>query len=273
VIPLLLLLLLDGDPSLGGVSASERQVLLELFDSTGGPTWTNPAGWGGRPGTECSWAGIECRPVQSIQPMSQVHAIDLTRNHLTGSLPASLASLPGLTTLDLTDSGISTPLPEALLARWEQGLLDIRGDLPLTDITEIRLFVSTNVWCANEAIILKNDGTVTRYRERCRKPRATDPRPYCEIRRAKTREFSRVARFLASNGFYASHERPLDKGVWVDVPIVTVSVTDPRGVHAVEVLPNGDDSLQAWSYDAVIRGTIADLDWSKPEIRARCPYP
>lgn len=269
----LLLLLFGLDPDLGGVSASERQVLLELFEATGGPSWTNPAGWGGPPGTECSWAGIECRPVQSIQSISQVHTIDLSRNHLTGSLPASLASLPGLVRLDLTGSGVSTPLPEPLLARWERGLLEIRGDLPLTDITEIRLFISTNVYCSNEAIIIKNDGTVTRYRERCRKPRATAPKPYCEIQRATTREFSRVARFLASNGFYASHERPLDKGVWVDVSVLTVSVTDPRGVHTVEVSPNGDDSLRAWSYDAVIRGTIADLDWSKPETRTHCPYP
>ncbi len=159
------------------------------------------------------------------------------------------------------------------MARWERGLLEIRGELPLTDTTEIRLFVSTSVYCADDAIIIKSDGTVSRYRERCRKPGATDPKPYCEIRRGKTREFSRLARFLASNGFFSPHERPLDRGVWVDVAIVTVGVTDPRGVHTVEVSPNGDDSLQAWSYDAVIRGAVADLDWSKPETVAHCPYP
>ncbi|MRR12262.1 hypothetical protein EG835_07310, partial [bacterium] len=232
---LLLLLLLHPPADSTAVPQAERRPLIDLFEACGGPSWINHDGWGGPSGTECSWAGVECRPDDSTPGLSHVFSIDLARNRLTGSLPASLATLPHLARLTITGNRLDAPLPEALVALWERGLLDIRSDQSLTDVTEVRLLVSTNVYCANEAVLITRDGSVSYYRERCRKPRATNPKPYCELRQAKTGDFSRLTRFLSSTGFFSSHSRPSNKGVWVDVAIVTVTAFGPFGIqHTVE---------------------------------------
>jgi hypothetical protein len=40
------------------IPAAERQALVDLYNSTGGASWTNRAGWNGAAGTECSWTGV-----------------------------------------------------------------------------------------------------------------------------------------------------------------------------------------------------------------------
>ena len=42
------------------IPASERTALIDLYTSTGGPSWTTNTGWLGAAGTECSWYGVTC---------------------------------------------------------------------------------------------------------------------------------------------------------------------------------------------------------------------
>ena len=40
------------------IPASERAVLLDLYASTNGASWTYNTNWNGGVGTECSWYGV-----------------------------------------------------------------------------------------------------------------------------------------------------------------------------------------------------------------------
>lgn len=268
---LLLALLQAGEDS--GVPIAERTVLLDLYRATDGENWIDKEGWDGQPGTECSWKGVRCWPATDASQRWHVNVLELSKNGLKGPLPSSLATLPYLIKLDVTGNGISLPVPEPVLRLWDQGRLDIECGGAFTDADEVRLTVLTNVYCANETIVVRSDGKVSYFRERCKTPRAKNPRPYCELRQAETREFHRLTRYLSANGFFELHDRPINKGVWVDVPTVTVTVKGRTGIRAVEIFPNGDDSLQTWSYEKVVRGIVADLTWGAPLRVAQCPFP
>ena len=73
------------------IPTSERQVLLNLYNSTNGANWINKTGWNGPSGTECKWNGIWCNTNES-----HVTAIALYFNNLVGTLP----SISGLTALE-----------------------------------------------------------------------------------------------------------------------------------------------------------------------------
>ena len=75
------------------IPASERAVLLDLYASTNGASWTKKTNWNGPVGTECSWYGVSCDGTQS-----HVTGIYFTiGNNLVGTLP----SLSGLTALQM----------------------------------------------------------------------------------------------------------------------------------------------------------------------------
>ena len=84
------------------IPASERAVLLDLYASTNGGSWTESSGWGGAVGTECTWYGVTCDAGGNT-----VKFIVLQQDNLSGSLPA----LTGLTNLQyfLVDSPTSYP--------------------------------------------------------------------------------------------------------------------------------------------------------------------
>jgi hypothetical protein len=83
---------------------SERAVLLELYDLTGGPSWINRNFWGGPPGSECDlenpWSGVECR--LGADGFNHVADIFLESNGLNGTLPADFNKLTQLELLELS---------------------------------------------------------------------------------------------------------------------------------------------------------------------------
>jgi hypothetical protein len=82
-----------------GIPASERAVLVDLYNSTNGAGWWDTVGWLGEPGTECNWSGITCN-----ESGTSVVGISLLFANLTGSLPASLNRLTNLTNLQFNDN-------------------------------------------------------------------------------------------------------------------------------------------------------------------------
>jgi len=85
---------------------AERQVLIAIYNGTGGAGWTNSTNWNGAAGTECTWFGVICDGGQTT-----VTSIDLNTNNLTGSLPATLNNLTGLVTFYVNDNQLTGPIP------------------------------------------------------------------------------------------------------------------------------------------------------------------
>jgi hypothetical protein len=87
------------------IHASERQVLVYIYTSTNGASWTASTNWNGAPGTECAWYGISGEAGQLHVP-----SILLSSNNLTGSLPA-LTGLTKLTSFFVGKNKLTGALP------------------------------------------------------------------------------------------------------------------------------------------------------------------
>jgi hypothetical protein len=114
-----------------GVRPDECEILLRLYERTGGQYWANTAGWlththicGQQdifPFIE-PWYGISC----SFDHPRRIRRIDLSGNNLTGSqlfstdldrnLSFSLSMFPALERLDLGNNSLGGPLPNEFTA-------------------------------------------------------------------------------------------------------------------------------------------------------------
>lgn len=88
-------------------NASDVGVLAALYDATGGPSWPESGGWLGEGAVE-QWHGV------TADSLGRVTGLDLTRNGLSGRLPATLGRLARITRLRLGDNQLSGPLPSSL---------------------------------------------------------------------------------------------------------------------------------------------------------------
>src|ERR1041385_8586032 len=75
------------------IPSTERDVLVALYNSTGGAGWAVQTNWNGAPGTECTWYGVGC-------DSGSAHVIRIAlANNLVGTIP----DLTGLTALQSFD--------------------------------------------------------------------------------------------------------------------------------------------------------------------------
>ena len=82
------------------VYVDEKDVLIEIYNATGGNQWTNSDGWSSSndADTFCAWHGIICTS-ESNRSIQYLH---LESNNLVGSLPTSIYSLPSLISVDVS---------------------------------------------------------------------------------------------------------------------------------------------------------------------------
>ena len=117
-------------PARAAIPKGERSALTAFYKAAGGPKWAVRTGWLGKAGTECSWAGVGCN-----QARTAVTSLFLSDNGLSGSLPASLAKLPGLQSLELEGNALTGSVPRELgglanLRSLRLGLNLLSGALP-----------------------------------------------------------------------------------------------------------------------------------------------
>ncbi len=70
---------------------AEHNALVDLYNSTNGASWTNNTNWLVA-ADECTWFGVTCNVEET-----QVIRLGLESNNLSGTLPASLGILTGVT--------------------------------------------------------------------------------------------------------------------------------------------------------------------------------
>ena len=101
-------------------NAADVAALKSLYESTGGPAWTNSAGWLGNAAL-AKWYGVEA------DSLGRLVTLDLTGNGLAGRLPASLGELAHMTELRIADNAeLSGRLPLSL-AHLSLRALDYAG--------------------------------------------------------------------------------------------------------------------------------------------------
>ncbi|MEZ4713946.1 MAG: Calx-beta domain-containing protein [Caldilineaceae bacterium] len=111
------------------IPVSECEGLVDLYNSTNGPNWTNRSGWLATL-TLCSWFGVSCYnnhlylvnlpnnnlvgtlPIQ-INKLGFVDGLYLNDNHLTGSIPPPIGQLT-LLDLDLSNNQLGGAIPPEL---------------------------------------------------------------------------------------------------------------------------------------------------------------
>ncbi|KAL3925912.1 MAG: hypothetical protein SGILL_000089 [Bacillariaceae sp.] len=82
----------------------DRSILFELYDATGGSSWTISNGWKSD-ASFCDWFGVTCETGANGQP--QVSELNLPNNNLNGLVPSILYHLDGLKKLDVRENPVS----------------------------------------------------------------------------------------------------------------------------------------------------------------------
>ncbi|MFV2073390.1 MAG: fibronectin type III domain-containing protein [Thermoanaerobaculales bacterium] len=93
-------------PALAAIPSSERQALIDVYNSTNGSAWKNSTGWLGVAGTECDWYGVACNSEET-----SVNRLWLDDNNLGGTIPASIGDLTGLVEFRLPRNTLSGSIP------------------------------------------------------------------------------------------------------------------------------------------------------------------
>ncbi len=107
------------------LSQPRCDALLDLYTSTDGNNWDNNDQWT-TASDPCTWFGITCNNDEVIY-------VDLRNNGLTGSLPASINQLQGLSVLVLDENNLSGPLPDVSatsITFMDLGFNQLTGSIP-----------------------------------------------------------------------------------------------------------------------------------------------
>ncbi|HPJ95082.1 MAG TPA: Calx-beta domain-containing protein [Deltaproteobacteria bacterium] len=142
------------------VSNDDRDALIELYLATQGDNWDDNSGWReeplssdgfGRRSTVCSWYGIICdwlnlsllqidlaqnnldgylTPLNELprHALEELTTLDLSDNHLKGSIPRGLEDLDELTSLILHDNNLSGTIPTGL-GSLDLEYMNLRGNM------------------------------------------------------------------------------------------------------------------------------------------------
>ena len=110
------------------VAESDREVLVALYNATGGPNWKDNTNWLSDEPLD-QWHGVR------VDSTGRVVSIWLNRNSLTGHLPASLGNLVHLEVLGLAHNELSGDIPAelgnlSLLQRLDLSINQFSGGIP-----------------------------------------------------------------------------------------------------------------------------------------------
>lgn len=148
----LLALAIGASAAQAAIPPSERQVLIDLYNSTNGAGWVHREGWRNdtdtgfaAAGTECSWHGVTCDLIFAPTHVTQIHLAD---NLLSGVLP-QIAALTKLQVFAVLANNLTGPLPEVIglneLRELNVQFNQITGPIPsLAGLTKLEIVDANN---------------------------------------------------------------------------------------------------------------------------------
>lgn len=83
----------------------DRSILFDLYDATGGDSWTTSTGWKSDKTPYCDWYGVVCTPTSTGD--LRVSEVNLANNNLNGIVPSKVYFLQGLKKLDVSQNPVS----------------------------------------------------------------------------------------------------------------------------------------------------------------------
>lgn len=82
----------------------DRSILFDLYDATGGDSWTTSTGWKSSTVPYCDWYGVTCTPTTTGE--LRVSELNLGKNNLNGIIPSKVYFLKGLKKLDVKQNPV-----------------------------------------------------------------------------------------------------------------------------------------------------------------------
>ena len=95
-------------------AVDDKSILFDLYDATGGDSWTTSTGWKSDKVPFCDWYGVTCTTTSSGE--LRVSELNLADNNLNGILPSKIFYLQGLEKLDVRQNPISITFHDIDLA-------------------------------------------------------------------------------------------------------------------------------------------------------------
>lgn len=111
------------DASFSGIPDTEWSALVDVYNSTNGPEWSDSSGWLDDSVSECTWFGITC-----TDNHNHVVDINLSNNNLSGVLPSGLQDLSSLTGLWMHDNNLSGTIPQVWGSLSDLMYFDVAGN-------------------------------------------------------------------------------------------------------------------------------------------------
>ena len=251
------------------VSAAERAALIALFEETDGPNWTHRVGWLGPSGTECKWHGVECE-IDPKGPTTWVTKLSLGHNNLRGPMPESLAAFEHLETMSLPDE-VTGQLPAPLVRRWLAGELEVfLRTARVTYITEIELERASASACDRYRIVLRVDGTASRFTERCRDRLTFFGGTGCEVKEGwifEDEDYARLAHTIEQSSYFSL------KPEYRDTTATEFEITRvTRNGKTHQVSDDGSAGPHdLWTIRQAISGLANGVHWQATRVQPSCP--
>jgi hypothetical protein len=258
------------------VPESERAVLLELFNATGGASWTRTRGWN-TAASPCEWEGVWCAPGHDERGEAVTHVVGLSLplNNLRGELPPSLTTLGHLQMIDVMLNQLTGELPEAFLERWDRHEFELsgRGNAFSNMVVSVRIEVSaSSVRCARDTDVryfveLAEDGRAHFESIRC----GSGDSEYRLIKDGSGPSLERLSRAFKRLGFDRLRSRysyPFTFATHQAYVRTSVRFGDGR-TQEVETY-GAQGPLEAWLAERAVLGLVQEVQWEK---QRRAPIP
>jgi hypothetical protein len=257
------------------ISVSERDALVKIFQSTGGPAWKQNDGWLST-ADPCDWFGVMCDWDSSGSHLT-VAGLSLPFNNLKGALPADASRLSGLRTLDLNGNELSGTLPEEWLTRWDRNDFElfVTGNHFANFVSRVRItFSASALLCAVDedvrySVELADAGAAHFESTRCAGPNTR--KTYCLVKDGTAPSLARFTRALKRLNFdQISGEYSFPFTFSTHQAYVTTTVWFGDGTSRTFQIYGDQAPIEAHIVQDMVWGLVEQAEWQRRSRKNSC---